>query len=75
MSVTKGMSTQRMVALMAEVYGIEGVSFDMVLCIGACCSSLWSVCVVVRGFGCKIVTIGSHRCACNFLEQGADYLV
>jgi len=33
-SVTKGMSTQRMVGLMAEVYGIEGVSFDFVLCIG-----------------------------------------
>jgi len=33
-SVTKGMSTQRMVGLMAEVYGIEGVSFDLVLCIG-----------------------------------------
>jgi len=33
-SVTKGMSTQRMVGLMAEVYGIEGVAFDFVLCIG-----------------------------------------
>lgn len=36
MSVTKGMSTQRMVGLMAEIYGVEGVTFDMVLCIGAC---------------------------------------
>jgi len=33
-SVTKGMSTQRMVGLMAEVYGINGVTFDFVLCIG-----------------------------------------
>lgn len=33
-SVTKGMSTQRMVGLMAEVYSPQGVEFDFVLCVG-----------------------------------------
>ncbi|KAF5827092.1 glycosyltransferase family 20-domain-containing protein [Dunaliella salina] len=33
-SVTKGMSTQRMIGLMADVYGIDGVTFDFVLCVG-----------------------------------------
>jgi hypothetical protein len=32
--VTKGLATQRMLALMAEVYGAEGVGFDFTLCIG-----------------------------------------
>lgn len=32
--VTKGLATQRMVGLMAEVYGPERVFFDFVLCIG-----------------------------------------
>lgn len=34
--VTKGLATQRMVALMSEMYGMERVSFDFVLCIGKC---------------------------------------
>jgi trehalose 6-phosphate synthase/phosphatase len=33
-SVTKGMATQRMLGLMAEVYGMEAVHFDFVLCVG-----------------------------------------
>ena len=34
MSVTKGMATQRMIGLMAEVYGVDAVHFDFVLCVG-----------------------------------------
>jgi len=40
-SVTKGMSTQRMVGLMAEVYSPQGVDFDFVLCVGEYRRYVW----------------------------------
>lgn len=36
MGVTKGLATQRMVQLMADVYGLDRVQFDFVLAIGGC---------------------------------------
>ena len=38
-----GMSTQCIVGLMADIYGLDGVTFDMVVCIGGCC---WVACMV-----------------------------
>ncbi len=37
--VTKGVAMQRMLALMADVYGLERVNFDFVLCVG---KTTWS---------------------------------